>query len=178
MTSRPAQWTNWGRTFSYRPTRVVKPADAAEVVAVMATARRDGLRIKPLGSGHSFSPLTVTDGVQVRLDRLTGLVGTDIDSASGEGTVTVGAGTTLRALNAELARRGLGLANMGDIDVQTVSGQSPPAPTVQVGPPRACPRWLSAWRSRFRTVRWCDARQPTNPTCSVPAGSVSARSAL
>jgi L-gulono-1,4-lactone dehydrogenase len=122
VTSRPAQWTNWGRTFSYRPTRMVTPADAAEVVAVMATARRDGLRIKPLGSGHSFSPLTVTDGVQVRLDRLTGLVGTDIDSASGEGTVTVGAGTTLRALNAELARRGLGLANMGDIDVQTVSG--------------------------------------------------------
>ncbi|MET0712215.1 MAG: FAD-binding protein, partial [Jiangellaceae bacterium] len=74
---------------------MVTPADAAEVVAVMATARRDGLRIKPLGSGHSFSPLAVTDGVQVRLDRLTGLVGTDIDSASGEGTVTVGAGTTL-----------------------------------------------------------------------------------
>jgi L-gulono-1,4-lactone dehydrogenase len=122
VTSRSTQWTNWAQTTSCRPTRIAVPADPAEVVAVLSAARRDGLRVKPLGSGHSFSPIAATDGVQVRLDRLTGLLGVDADSASGTGMATVAAGTPLRVLNAELARLGLGLANMGDIDAQTVSG--------------------------------------------------------
>ena len=122
MTGRPAQWTNWAQTTSCRPTRIAVPASPAEVAAVLSAAHRDGLRVKPLGAGHSFSPIAATDGVQVRLDRLTGLLGTEVDSASGTGTATVAAGTPLRVLNADLARLGLGLANMGDIDAQTVSG--------------------------------------------------------
>jgi FAD-linked oxidoreductase len=122
VTGRPTQWTNWAQTTSCRPTRIAVPADPAEVAAVLLAARRDGLRVKPLGAGHSFSPIAATDGVHVRLDRLTGLLGTEVDPASGTGTATVAAGTPLRVLNADLARLGLGLANMGDIDAQTVSG--------------------------------------------------------
>ena len=122
MTVRPGLWTNWAETVSCRPARVVSPRDPAEVAETLATARRVGLRVKPVGAGHSFTPVAVTDGVQVRLDELTGLIRTDVDPECGSGTATVAAGTTVRVLNAELARRGLGLANMGDIDVQTVSG--------------------------------------------------------
>lgn len=100
----------------------MSPRDPGEVAAVLAAARRDGLRVKPVGAGHSFTPVAATDGVQVRLDRLTGLIRTEVDPNSGSGTATIAAGTTVRALNAELAQHGLGLANMGDIDVQTVSG--------------------------------------------------------
>ena len=88
----------------------------------MVAAGKDGLRVKPVGSGHSFTPVAVTDGVQVRLERLTGLLDIDVDPASGRGLATVAAGTPLLAFNADLARYGLGLANMGDIAVQTVSG--------------------------------------------------------
>jgi FAD-linked oxidoreductase len=88
----------------------------------MVAAGKDGLRVKPVGSGHSFTPVAVTDGVQVRLDRLTGLLDIDVDPASGRGVATVAAGTPLHAFNADLARQGLGLANMGDVAVQTVSG--------------------------------------------------------
>jgi L-gulono-1,4-lactone dehydrogenase len=120
--ARTAPWTNWAHTVACLPTRVAIPNDPAEVVAVLTAARRQGLSVKPVGSGHSFTPVAATDGVQVRLDRLTGLIRTDFDPGSGSGTATVAAGTTIRTLNAELARLGLGLANMGDIDVQTVAG--------------------------------------------------------
>ena len=43
-----------------------------------------------------------------------------MDAAAG--LVTVEAGCPLRVLNAELLARGLSLANMGDIQVQTVAG--------------------------------------------------------
>jgi FAD-linked oxidoreductase len=102
--------------------RVAVPADADEVVSTLDAAHRDGLRVKPVGSGHSFTSVAVTDGVQVRLDRLTGVLDVDVDPATGRGLATVAAGTPVHAFNAELARHGLGLAAMGDIAVQTVSG--------------------------------------------------------
>ncbi|HEX6578010.1 MAG TPA: D-arabinono-1,4-lactone oxidase [Jiangellaceae bacterium] len=120
--ARPRPWRNWARTVEGRPTRIAVPSDAAEVAATMVAAGRDGLRVKPVGSGHSFTPVAVTDGVQVRLDRLTGLLDIDVDPASGRGVATVAAGTPLHAFNTDLARHGLGLANMGDVAVQTVSG--------------------------------------------------------
>jgi L-gulono-1,4-lactone dehydrogenase len=70
------------------------------------------------GTGHSFTPAAVTDGILLRPDRLTAI--RSIDTAAGR--VTVEAGCPLRVLNAELLAHGLSLANMGDIQVQTVAG--------------------------------------------------------
>jgi L-gulono-1,4-lactone dehydrogenase len=115
-------WTNWAQTVACRPARVVLPRDPTEIAAALAAARRDGLRVKPIGAGHSFTPVAATDGVQIRPDLLAGLIRTDVDPQSGRGTATVAAGTPLHVFNAELGRLGLGLANMGDVDVQTVAG--------------------------------------------------------
>jgi FAD-linked oxidoreductase len=115
-------WTNWAKTVVCHPARVCAPHDAEEAAAVLAGARRDGLRVRPVGAGHSFSPIAATDGVHVRLDQMIGPVRTEVDPQSGRASATVAAGTPLRVFNSELARLGLGLANMGDIDVQTVSG--------------------------------------------------------
>jgi FAD-linked oxidoreductase len=70
------------------------------------------------GTGHSFTPTAVTDGVLLRPDRMTSIRSVDVAA----GTVTVEAGCPLRVLNAYLLGRGLSLANMGDIQVQTVAG--------------------------------------------------------
>jgi L-gulono-1,4-lactone dehydrogenase len=70
------------------------------------------------GTGHSFTSVAVTDGVLLRPDQMTSI--RSVDAAAG--TVTVEAGCTLRELNAYLLSRGLSLANMGDIQVQTVAG--------------------------------------------------------
>jgi FAD/FMN-containing dehydrogenases len=71
-----------------------------------------------LGSGHSFTAAAATSGVALDLSGWTGI--TAADTASG--LVTARSGTTLRALNAELSGLGLAMANLGDIDAQTLAG--------------------------------------------------------
>jgi len=98
--------------------RDVAPASVDELRAVVRQAAEDGLSVKPIGSGHSFSDTAATEGVLIRPDRLTGIRTIDRNA----GIVTVEAGTRLSDLNAALAQRGLSLTNMGDIMVQTVAG--------------------------------------------------------
>ena len=111
-------WRNWAGNVRASPSRVATPASAAEVAAEVGRAAADGLTVRMTGSGHSFTPAAVTDGVLLRPDRLTAI--RSVDTAAG--TVTVEAGCPLHVLNAELLARGLSLANMGDIQVQTVAG--------------------------------------------------------
>ncbi|MEV5934776.1 D-arabinono-1,4-lactone oxidase [Streptomyces sp. NPDC052079] len=111
-------WRNWGGTVAVRPAREVAPASVDELAAAVRRAAEDGLPVKAVGTGHSFTSIAATDGLLIRPQLLTGI--RDIDRAAG--TVTVEAGTPLKRLNVALAREGLSLANMGDIMEQTVSG--------------------------------------------------------
>ncbi|MGI5411808.1 D-arabinono-1,4-lactone oxidase [Streptomyces chartreusis] len=111
-------WRNWGGTVAARPAREVAPASVEELAAAIRRAAEDGLKVKAVGSGHSFTSIAATDGVLVRPQLLTGIRHIDREA----GTVTVEAGTPLKRLNVALAREDLSLANMGDIMEQTVSG--------------------------------------------------------
>ncbi|ALO96648.1 FAD-dependent oxidoreductase [Streptomyces hygroscopicus subsp. limoneus] len=111
-------WRNWGGNVSARPVRQVTPASVEELAGAVRRAREDGLKVKAVGTGHSFTSIAATDGVLIRPQLLTGI--RTIDRASM--TVTVEAGTPLKRLNTALAREGLSLTNMGDIMEQTVSG--------------------------------------------------------
>jgi L-gulono-1,4-lactone dehydrogenase len=111
-------WRNWAGNETARPRRIVTPRSADEVADEVRKAGADGLTVRMAGTGHSFTPVAATDGVLLRPGGLTGI--RSVDPAAG--LVTVEAGCPLRALNAELLARGLSLANMGDIQVQTVAG--------------------------------------------------------
>ncbi|MEV6617661.1 D-arabinono-1,4-lactone oxidase [Streptomyces sp. NPDC051051] len=111
-------WRNWGGNVVSRPAREVTPASVDELAAAVRRAAEDGLTVKPVGTGHSFTSIAATDGVLIRPHLLTGI--RDIDREAM--TVTVEAGTPLKRLNLALAREGLSLTNMGDIMEQTVSG--------------------------------------------------------
>ncbi len=111
-------WRNWAGNESARPRRVATPRSADEVAEEVRRAGEDGLTVRMVGTGHSFTPAAATSGVMLRPDGLTGV--RSVDAATG--LVTVAAGCPLRVLNAELLARGLSLANMGDIQVQTVAG--------------------------------------------------------
>ncbi len=113
-----SMWTNWAGTASTTPVAIAHPASTEEVAALVVDAATRGLRVKAVGSGHSFTAIAITDGVLVELDRLVGVVSADQVT----GLVTVKAGTPLHALNAALASRGLAMTNLGDIDRQTISG--------------------------------------------------------
>ena len=111
-------WSNWAGTASSTATRVVRPATRDEVVAAVRAAADDGLPVKAVGSGHSFTSAATTSGVRVELDLLSSVI--SVDRAAR--LVTVQAGMKLSALNSALAAHGLALPNLGDIDAQTISG--------------------------------------------------------
>lgn len=111
-------WQNWAGTASADPVRRAWPRSTEEIANAVTAAVKDGLTVRALGSGHSFTPAAVTAGVALDLSTWAGVIGADLDS----GLVTVRSGTTMRDLNAALATLGLAMANLGDIDAQTVSG--------------------------------------------------------
>ncbi|QFR00849.1 FAD-binding protein [Streptomyces phaeolivaceus] len=111
-------WRNWAGNVTARPVREVTPATVEELAAAVRQAAEDDLRVKAVGTGHSFTAAAATDGVLIRPQLLTGIRKIDREAM----TVTVAAGTPLKRLNLALAREGLSLTNMGDIMEQTVSG--------------------------------------------------------
>ena len=122
MTEAPAlpgsrvRWRNWAGN-ERTDTEVVQPGSAAEVAAVLTSAAKAGRRVRPIGSGHSFTGIGRPEDLQLTCGGLT-----DLGEVGEDGLVTVGAGIPLHRLNAELVRRGWSLTNLGDIDRQTVAG--------------------------------------------------------
>jgi L-gulonolactone oxidase len=110
------RWRNWAGN-QQATVEVVCPGSADEVAEVLAGAAANGRRVRPTGSGHSFTAIGRPEDVQLVADRLVG-----IREVTADGLVTVGGGTPLYRLNAELTRRGWSLTNLGDIDRQTIAG--------------------------------------------------------
>lgn len=112
------RWSTWSGAVTADPVVIEQTATEDQVVAMVHAAADRGLRVKAVGSGHSFPPIAVTDGVMLRMERLAGIVDVDIATMR----VVVRAGTVLGDLNRALFARGLALPNLGDIDRQTISG--------------------------------------------------------
>lgn len=107
-------WSNWAGNQRCRPENVEQPTTEDELASIVARSRR----VKPVGTGHSFTGAALTDGRLVDMSGLRRLV--DVDRANG--TVTVEAGITIADLNELLHGLGLALPNLGDIAYQTISG--------------------------------------------------------
>ena len=98
--------------------RSSRPATREQLAEVVRRAAARGLRVRASGSGHSFTPIALTDGVMIRCDRLDRVLA--VDRAAG--LVKVEAGIVLRDLNRRLDELGLAFENLGDIDRQTLAG--------------------------------------------------------
>ena len=116
--AKPRAWRNWAGTATATPARWGRPRSEAEISAAVKDAASAGLQVRALGSGHSFTAAAATSGVALDLSQWTGITAADTRT----GLVTVRSGTTLRALNTELGGFGLAMANLGDIDAQTLAG--------------------------------------------------------
>lgn len=113
-----ATWSNWGRTAHAHPSRLIVPQSVDELAADIYAAAQRGEAVKPVGAGHSFSEIAVAPGIQLSMAGLSGLLGVD----AARSRVTLGAGTRLHQIPGLLEPHGLAMANLGDIDRQTVSG--------------------------------------------------------
>jgi L-gulono-1,4-lactone dehydrogenase len=111
-------WRNWAREQVCHPVEIVRPRTREGLVRAVVTAREAGRRIKVAGSGHSFTDAALTEGTLLRIEALDRLL--DFDRSSG--LVRVEAGAVLGELNRKLDELGIALANLGDIDRQTIAG--------------------------------------------------------
>lgn len=112
------EWSNWAGDQRCRPARIVRPRNREELAETVAAAAAAGQKVRVAGSGHSFTETALTEGTMLRVEALSGVIDADRES----GLVRVGGGTVLADLNEELARLGLAMENLGDIDSQTISG--------------------------------------------------------
>lgn len=112
------EWVNWAGDQACRPARIAKPRNRDELAETIAASAAAGRKVRVAGSGHSFTETALTEGTMIDAGALSGVLDADRDS----GLVRVGGGTVLADLNEELARLGLGMENLGDIDSQTISG--------------------------------------------------------
>jgi len=113
--ARRLPWQNWSGYQHCLPAGRVAPASLDELVDVVRKAPGP---IRPVGAGHSFSPLVPTDGTIVSLRNFEGLLARDATAM----TATLGAGTRLGNLGEPLATAGQALFNMPDVDQQALAG--------------------------------------------------------
>lgn len=81
-------WRNWSGAQECLPAARPAPATEEELASILSTAIKP---IRPVGSGHSFSPLVPTSGSIVSIGQLAGLL--DYDAATMQ--AEFGAGTVL-----------------------------------------------------------------------------------
>ena len=111
-------WRNWAGDQQCVPAAVERPASVEELRSAITRAVDAGQTVRATASGHSFTDIACTDGVMLRLEQMNRVLEVD----RGAGLAKVEAGIVIRDLSEALAREGLALENLGDIDVQTVAG--------------------------------------------------------
>lgn len=118
MNHQSSHWSNWSGNVTSAPQASVAPATEADLIALLQQRQYAGHIVRVVGTGHSFVPLCATDDLLLSLDHLQGL----ISASPLDGTATFWAGTKLHAMGDPLWQQGLALANMGDIDRQSLAG--------------------------------------------------------
>ena len=111
-------WSNWSGGVTSAPRAIATPTTEAELVSLIKEANRAHRTIRVVGTGHSFVPLCATDDLLISLDNLQGLV----SASPVDQIATFWAGTKLHAIGDPLWEHGLAMANMGDIDRQSLGG--------------------------------------------------------
>ena len=113
--SQAMAWRNWSGLQVAHPRHRAAPKDKDELRTLITKSQ--GV-IRPIGAGHSFTPLMNTDETLVSLDRMQGLL--DYDNRTQQATVA--GGTRLFNLGRELEEIGQALPNMPDIAEQSLAG--------------------------------------------------------
>jgi len=107
------RWRNWSGFQHCDATTIAAPKDENELADLLRTAEGP---IRPVGAGHSFTPLVPTEGIVLSLDRFNGVV------SSTATTAQVRAGTRLFALGEALESVGQSMEALPDINKQSLAG--------------------------------------------------------
>ena len=89
-----------------------------EIVALIKHAYDKKIKVRVLGSGHSWSPIATSDVMLISLHNYRGLVSRDLSKKQ----VTVRGGTTLVEISELLEEQGWALSNLPSVSDQTIAG--------------------------------------------------------
>lgn len=117
-TSQKGHWSNWSGSVKCSPIEVKRPRSVEELATMVGECGRAGRHLRVAGSGHSFTPIAQSDDILMSLEELQGIESIDTE----RGTVTILGGTVLKNLGEKLFEHGFAQENLGDIDVQSISG--------------------------------------------------------
>ena len=120
------QWRNCIGNQSASPLNIFRPTTLAEIVAIIKRAETENLRVRAVGSGHSFSDVALTDDFLIDTHGLKKVLPLDAEilkeGARRSTLVDVECGIRIVDLNEELDQRRLALFNMGGHTAQTIVG--------------------------------------------------------
>ncbi|MGH8443854.1 MAG: cholesterol oxidase substrate-binding domain-containing protein [Solimonas sp.] len=106
-------YKNWARDIAVDPMWTCAPATPADVVTVCNWARTQGYKVRPLGSMHNWSPLTVPAGAVcpniILVDTKQHLTAVSVNTATTPKTVTAQTGVLMESLLATLESNTLGV---------------------------------------------------------------------
>jgi L-gulonolactone oxidase len=109
-------WTNWAGNHSCVAENYFEPETEAQIIEVVRFAGKHKKKIRVVGSGHSFSPIAISNEILVSLKHYRKLISVDTNSISCQG------GMYLHELYSVLKENKLSLPNFGVINKQTVAG--------------------------------------------------------
>lgn len=118
-------WYNVTNNVSSTPMRYFYPENAEDIQAIVSEAEHEGLRVRAVGSGHSFSEVAKGRGFLMDMKNLRDAKRyvTNVKAEhQSKDFILADAGITIRRINRMLDEMGLALENMGAVDFQTISG--------------------------------------------------------
>lgn len=120
-------WKNTIRKFKTQPLKFIEPENLDDIRHIVREAEADGLEVRAVGSGHSFSDVAVTLDYLLDLKRLNSVKdvkkGWLKDPSEASQLVEAEAGITIQKFNKVVDRtRDLCVLNMGGVDNQTLAG--------------------------------------------------------
>ena len=108
------EFRNWTGNIRSRPAAVVRPS----TLSTLQAAVNGAVKVKAVGTGHSFSPCAHTEQTLIQTDGFAAILAVDMQRCQ----VKVEAGIKLAAFNDLLADLGLALPSIGDVVVQSLAG--------------------------------------------------------
>lgn len=114
------KWKNFGGTVLNSPAVFIEPRSEEQVSAIVKAANKLEWRIRPVGSGHSWSQFTKTNQILMGTHKLVKPI--VINHNPENPTVTTASGMVLKYAVKELKEKGYALPNLGSMQSQTFGG--------------------------------------------------------